>query len=202
MAEQPAYHLKGHLLGACSCDWGCPCSFEARPTQGFCEGNYAWHIEEGQYQGTLMAGSTFGMFVRFPGAPHEGNGTGLVLVDAAVPTERRAALESMIQSIPPFSIFCSLMSTFLGFRYVPFALHLDGIHSRLTIPNMLELQLTPMKNPVTGADELATLYKPTGFTSKTHELCATATYRLTAEGLAFDHSGKYGEFSPFEYTTA
>ena len=142
------------------------------------------------------------MFARFPGPAHEGNGTAVVLVDHKVPAERRAALESMIQSMPPFSIFCSLLSTFFGFRYVPFDLHLDGIHSRLTIPNILELQLTPMKNPVTGADELATLYKPTGLTSKTHELCATATYRLTAEGLTFDHSGKYGEFSPFEYPAA
>jgi hypothetical protein len=202
MAEQQPYYLKGHLLGACSCDWGCPCSFEARPTQGFCEGNYVWHIEEGQYQGTPMAGSTFGLFIRFPSAPHEGNGTGVVLVDETVPESRRSVLESMTQSMPPFSIFWSLLATFLGFRYVPFVLHLDGIHSRLTIPTMVDLQLTPMTNPVTGADELATLYKPTGFTSKTHELCATRTYRVTLDGLAYDHSGKYGEFSPFEYVPA
>ena len=202
MAEQRPYHLKGHLLAACNCDWGCPCSFESRPTQGFCEGNYAWHIEEGHYQGTPMAGSTFGMFVKFPGAPHEGNGLGVVLIDEQVPAERRAALETMIQQIPPFSIFHSLLSNFLGFRYVPFELRLAGIHSQLTIPGTLELRLTPMKNPVTGADELATLYKPTGFTSKQHELCATDTYRLTAEGISYDHSGKYGEFSPFEYTAA
>jgi len=202
MAEQQPYYLKGHLLGACSCDWGCPCSFEARPTQGFCEGNYVWHIEEGQYQGTPMAGSTFGLFIRFPSAPHEGNGTGVVLVDETLPEPRRPVLESMLQSIPPFSIFWSLLSTFLGFRYVSLALHLDGIHSRLTIPTMVDLQLTPMTNPVTGADELATLYKPTGFTSKTHELCATRTYRVTLDGLTYDHSGKYGEFSPFEYAPA
>jgi hypothetical protein len=202
MAEQQTYYLKGHLLGACSCDWGCPCSFEARPTQGFCEGNYAWHIEEGHYQGTPMAGSTFGLFIRFPRAPHEGNGTGIVLVDETLPEPRRPVLESMLQAIPPFSIFLSLLSTFLGFRYVPLALHLDGIHSWLTIPTMVDLQLTPMTNPVTGADELATLYKPTGFTSKTHELCATKTYRVTLDRLAYDHSGKYGEFSPFEYAPA
>jgi hypothetical protein len=202
MADQQPYYLKGHLLGACSCDWGCPCSFEARPTQGFCEGNYVWHIEEGHYQGTPMAGSTFGLFIRFPAAPHEGNGTGVVLVDETVPEPRRPVLESMLQSMPPFSIFWGLLSTFLGFRYVPLALHLDGIHSRLTIPTMVDLQLTPMTNPVTGADELATLYKPTGFTSKTHELCATRTYRVTLDGLAYDHSGKYGEFSPFEYAPA
>jgi len=125
-----------------------------------------------------------------------------VLVDETVPESRRPVLESMLQSIPPFSIFWGLLATFLGFRYVPFALHLDGIHSRLTIPTMVDLQLTPMTNPVTGADELATLYKPTGFTSKTHELCATSTYRVTLDGLAYDHSGKYGEFSPFAYAGA
>jgi len=108
----------------------------------------------------------------------------------------------MIQQIPPFSIFHSLLSTFLGFRYVPMTLQLDGIRSRLTIPGTVEWQLTPMKNPVTGEDEYATLIKPTGFTSKRQELCATATFRLTTEGITFDHSGQYGEFSPFEYSPA
>jgi hypothetical protein len=201
MAGQP-YRLKGHLLGACNCDWGCPCSFEARPTKGFCEGSYTWHVEEGHYQGTPLDGSTFSMFVQFPGAPHEGNGTGVVLVDEKVTADRRGTVEAMIQQIPPFSIFHSLLANFLGFRYVPMDLHFDGIHSRLTIPGTVELQLTPMKNPVTGEDEYATLLKPTGFTSKRQELCATATFRLTTEGITFDHSGQYGEFSPFEYTPA
>src|SRR5215467_10658409 len=85
MATPHTYSLKGHLLGACSCDWGCPCSFEARPTQGWCEGSYVWHVEEGHYNGIDMATSTFAMFIKFPRAPHEGNGTGVVLVDAQMP---------------------------------------------------------------------------------------------------------------------
>ena len=197
-----AYRLKGHLLGACNCDWGCPCSFEARPTNGFCEGSYIWHVEEGHFHGTPLNGSTFGVFIQFPGAPHEGNGKGVVLVDDKVPLDRRATVEAMIQQIPPFSIFHSLLSTFLGFRYMPMTLQLDGIRSRLTIPGTVEWQLTPMKNPVTGEDEYATLIKPTGFTSKRQELCATTTFRLTTGGITFDHSGQYGEFSPFEYSPA
>jgi len=161
-----------------------------------------WHVEEGHYHGTPLAGSNFAMFVNFPGAPHEGTGTGGILVDDHVPTDRRAAIEAMFPQIPPFSIFYNLLSEFLGFRYLPFALHLDGIHSRLTIPNTLEWQLTPLKNPVTGENEYAILHKPTGFTSKEQELCTTSTFRFTTEGMTFDHSGKYGEFSPFEYTPA
>ncbi|MCH8279957.1 MAG: DUF1326 domain-containing protein [Chloroflexi bacterium] len=42
-----SWSLKGHIIGACSCDWGCPCNFGARPTNGWCQGTYACHIEHG-----------------------------------------------------------------------------------------------------------------------------------------------------------
>jgi len=32
------WKLKGKVLVACNCDWGCPCNFNARPTTGKCEG--------------------------------------------------------------------------------------------------------------------------------------------------------------------
>jgi hypothetical protein len=50
MAEKISYHLKGVMLGACNCDWGCPCNFEAPPSKGFCEGGYLWHVQEGTYE--------------------------------------------------------------------------------------------------------------------------------------------------------
>ena len=45
------WSMQGTLLGACSCDWGCPCSFDAPPTRGFCEGGYVWHIDTGNFGG-------------------------------------------------------------------------------------------------------------------------------------------------------
>ncbi len=39
--------LKGNVLIACNCDWGCPCNFNARPSHGHCEGGWIWAIEEG-----------------------------------------------------------------------------------------------------------------------------------------------------------
>lgn len=198
--SQPAnYQLKGQLLGACNCDWGCPCNFEARPTYGKCEGTYVWHVESGHYNGATLDGSTFCQINCFPGAVHEGNGTLLVLVDERVPAERRPAIEALLVDIPPFGVFYDLSSNFLGFRYAPFNLHLDGLHSSLEVPGILELSLTPITNPVTGEVELATLEKPTGFTSKVQEMCSTAAHRLTAEGISFECPGKYGEFSLFDY---
>jgi hypothetical protein len=77
--------------------------------------------------------------------------------------------------------------------------HLDGIHSRVTIPGIYDLGLAPMTNPVTGEIELATLLKPTGFTSQQSELCTTSVHRFSTQGLSYEHPGRYGEFAPFEY---
>ena len=41
--------LKGTLMIACNCDYGCPCNVNGRPTTGKCEGGWTWHIESGSY---------------------------------------------------------------------------------------------------------------------------------------------------------
>jgi hypothetical protein len=39
------WRVKGTMLVACSCDYGCPCNFNTPPTTGDCEGGWTWHIE-------------------------------------------------------------------------------------------------------------------------------------------------------------
>jgi hypothetical protein len=137
-----------------------------------------------------------------PGPLHLGNVTSVYFIDERANAQQRQTLEEMLTGNPeimPFGIFKHLTSTFLGVHYVPFAVELNGTHSRVKIPGVLDYQLTPMKNPVTGEEEPATLLKPKGFTSTQQDLCSTAALRLTSQGLSFDHSGKYGEFSLFEY---
>jgi len=56
-----------------------------------------------------------------------------------------------------------------------------------------------MKNPVPGEPEDVQLIKPTGFTSKKSALDTSTHYRSTG-GLQHDHSGKYAESAPFEYS--
>jgi len=99
----------------------------------------------------------------------------------------------------PYGIFMSLTSNFLGVCHARVEAKFDGVRSRVRFDGVYEVELTPMKNPVTGEEEPATLMKPKGFTSKQQELCTTATMRLSGQGLAYEHPGKYGEYSPFEY---
>ena len=200
--QQVKYHLSGDLLGACSCDWGCPCNFEAPPTQGWCEGGYVWHVNEGVYGGVRLDGLNFAWFTHTPGPLHLGNVTSIYFVDERADAHQRQALEEMLTRDPdviPFSVFSSLTSNLLGVRYVPFEVHVDGLKSWVKVPGTLEFELAPMTNPVTGEDEPATLLKPKGFTSQLQELCSTSTLRLTTAELSYDHGGKYGEFCTFEY---
>jgi hypothetical protein len=161
-----------------------------------------WHIEQGHYGGVKLDGLRIGLSAQSPAAIHLGNVTLVILVDERADARQRQAIEVMVPTTPPFSIFHSLASTFLGFHYVPIEMQLDGIRSRVTVPGTLELALAPMINPVTGEEEPATLTKPKGFTAKLQELCATAVLRFSRAGLSYDHSGKYGEFCPFEYKSA
>ena len=75
------WSLKGSVLVACNCDWGCPCNFNARPTKGKCEGGWTWHVDRGRYADVPLDGLNFSVYVNWPGAIHEGNGEALILVD-------------------------------------------------------------------------------------------------------------------------
>ena len=201
MTQAKKYHLKGHLLGACKCAWGCPCNFEEPPSYGSCQGVYLWQVDSGQYKGVDLSGLIISEVSKFPEAIHLGNGTSVYLLDERADEEQRQAMESMVQNEAPFSVFIDLTTDFIGFRYVPFQVTIDGINSHASIPGKLDLHLVPMKNPVTGEDELATLNKPTGFTSQIQELCTTSAFTFEGDGLSVDFPGKYGEFCPFEYSS-
>jgi len=99
----------------------------------------------------------------------------------------------------PFAIFATVTETELDPIFAPFDVTIDGLSSTVSAPGALEVSLTTIKNPVTGVPEELTLVKPTGFTAKESQLGASEVYRSTG-GLKHDHSGKYGEFSAFEYS--
>ena len=196
MTRSENYHLKGRLLGA----WGCACSFEEPPSFGTCEGVYLWQVDSGHYDGVELDGLVISEVSEFPEAIHLGNGTSVYLVDERATEDQRQAIESMVRKEAPFSVFIDLTTQFMGFRSVRFQAMIDGINSHATIPGKLDMHLAPMKNPVTGEDELATLNKSTGFTSQTQELCTTSAFKFDREDLSVDFPGKYAEFCPFEYS--
>ena len=196
--------MRGTLLGACSCDWGCPCSFDAPPTRGFCEGGYLWHIEKGNFGSVPLDGVSLAWLAHSPGPLHKGNVTSLGVFDENANPAQRKALATLVEgkSGGPWVIFSAVTAHPLGPKFAPFQVETKALDSRVRIGDLYEVELGPILNPVTSEAEEIYLDKPTGFTSKRLTLGRSKVMRLKTEFnlLNYDHSGLYGEFSHFDYS--
>ena len=195
------WHIKGSMVGACNCDWGCPCNFDAPPTNGHCHGAYVWQVQEGQFGDVIIDGLCMSWVGEWPEAMHLGHGTAQIIIDQQADAGQRAALLSLLSGKfgGPFEILACVTEKVLDPIIAPFETVIDGLSSRVRIPDVLDLGLASINNPVTGDREELKLVKGTGFTSTDTDLGTTTVYRFTG-GFSHEHSGKYGEFANFEYS--
>ncbi|MBI1886583.1 MAG: DUF1326 domain-containing protein [Chloroflexi bacterium] len=196
------WRIKGEMVGACSCDWGCPCNFDARPTQGWCQGGYTWHIREGTFNGVDLSGLSFSSYGKFPGPIHEGNGIMQSIIDERASPAQREALRALLRGEAggPFEIFAAVSAEMHDPVVAPYEARFDKINSYVKAGDYLEVGVAPVKNPVTGDLEETTLLKPTGFTSTRSELGMSTVARVKLPAFQYDHSGKYAEYAEFEYS--
>lgn len=193
--------MKGILLGACNCDWGCPCSFNAPPTYGKCEGGYLWHIEHGDFGGLALSGLSVAWFAHSPGPLHECKVTSQRILDEkATPQQRDALLKVTAGKFGgPWAVFAAVTATWLDPLFAPFEVKSAELNSSARVGKYMEMALGPILNPVTQEIEHLYLDKPTGFTSTRAAIGRSLTFRVNA-GLQYEHSGKYAEFSHFSYS--
>ena len=194
------WRLRGQVLVACNCDWGCPCNFNARPTTGKCEGGWTWHIEEGSCDGTPLDGLSFSVYANWPGAIHEGNGEALILIDQRADTRQRAAIQELLggQVGGPWAILGWTWPKVHGPFDSTYELTFDGVNSRLKCGEYVDLEGGPIRNPVSGAEAHPAVTLPEGIIFKKGDLGATARFRVSS-GVQYDHSGQYMAVGPFEY---
>jgi hypothetical protein len=201
----PPWRMRGELVGACNCDWGCPCNFEASPTQGFCDGFYTIVVREGDFGGTTLDGIRFVMGGHAPGPIHEGDGTAILILDEAMTVEQRSAVERLWRGGgvgSPFDEFASVTTVWHEPMTAPIDVHLDGIRSTVQVGggDIYELALARVRNPLTMEEEIVHLEHPTGFTSKQTELGMSTVARFRTDVASYEHSGKYAEYAKIEYS--
>ena len=195
------WHLKGTVIVACNCDYGCPCTFHAPPTHGDCEGGWTWHVGEGRFGEAVLDGLNFSLFCDWPGAIHEGGGKATAFYDDRAGEAQAEAISTLLGGGVggPWGVIGSTYEIVDGPRAVAYELELADIASRLRIPGVLELELDTIKNPVSGEDAHPEVVLPEGLIFRHGLLGATKRYRLDA-GIAYDHSGRYSAVGPFEYS--
>jgi hypothetical protein len=164
------WRLEGEWLKNCTCAYGCPCDFNARPTQGHCDGFLGMRITKGHFEKVSLDGLSFFVAVHFPGPLHEGNGEIQPIIDERATPEQRDALFQIMSGKNSadgtlFHIVTLIVTKMHDPIFAPIKLEFekDGRRARLSIPGVLESDVEPIKNPVTGAPHRIRVVMPEGF---------------------------------------
>jgi hypothetical protein len=191
-----SWKLEGEWLKNCTCAWGCPCDFNARPTNGDCKGFLGMRITSGHFEGTSLDGLSFFVVVHFPGALHEGNGEAQAIVDARATPEQRDALFQIMSGKHSaegtlFHIFSLIVTKMHDpvFADITFDFDKEARTARLVAPGVLESSTSPIRNPVTGMPHRIRVVMPEGFEHLEGEI-ASADIRSTG-AIVFDSKGSH-----------
>ena len=197
------WELKGTVIVACNCDYGCPCNFNALPTKGKCEGTWTWHVERGTFGDISLDDLNFTVCVNWPGAIHEGNGEALILVDERADEAQRNAIETLVggDAGGPWGVLAWTWPTIHGPKPVAYDLHLDGVKTRVKAGDSYEVVSETIKNPLSGAEVHPGATLPEGIVFKEADFGSSTAFRVS-DGIAYEHPGKYTAVGPFEYSGA
>lgn len=163
--------IKGKEFVHCNCAYGCPCQFNALPTQGHCQAIAAIDIEQGHHDEIDLSGLRIGMIVAWPGPIHEGRGQVVPIVDERADSHQRDALlriMSGLDTVPGATFFQVFSTTFERvhdpvFAPIDLQVDIDGRSARLSVPDWIDARGEPIVNPVTGQQHRARITLPEGF---------------------------------------
>jgi hypothetical protein len=205
-ATTTSWRMAGEELGSCNCSWGCPCQFNANPTNGFCEAMVVCDVREGHFGEVSLAGVRFAVLLHFPGALHEGNGSLQLIVDETATADQREALAAITSGAHGgtlFQIFAAIAPDVREMLFLPITLESDRERrtGQARIPGIGELEAEPIKNPVTGEEHRARIVLPEGFEYKEAEVGNAVRVSVTsAAPLAFAHENTYAQFNAFDWS--
>jgi len=199
-ATVPRWRLKGKLVQACNCEYGCPCEFNAPPSHGHCHGTWTWHVEEGRFGDVDLAGVHFAASCKWPGAIHEGGGEALPILDDRMTPEQMAAVGTLLSGAAggPWGIIATTLSNVHEPKVVAWDYAFDGSETAMRAGDVMSMQLTPIRNPVTNEIFEATVVLPTGFTSKALNHATTSEY-FVRDGIDVAYPGKDAAWGDFAY---
>lgn len=190
------WSLEGEWLKNCNCAYGCPCDFNARPTNGHCDGFLGMRITKGHFEDVSLNGLSFFVTVHFPGPLHEGNGEIQPIIDERATAEQRDALFQIMSGKHSaegtiFHIVSLIVAKMHDPVFAPISLKFDkeARVARLSIPGVLESDVEPIKNPVTGVPHRISVVMPDGFEHREGEV---ASANISSKGaIKFETKGSH-----------
>jgi hypothetical protein len=185
----------------CSCDYGCPCQFNALPTRGHCYAVAGYQIHQGHFGDVRLDGLRAAAIWKFPAAVHLGNGTQQVIVDERADARQREALGKILsgeeteEMATVWWVFSAMSPNKLPpmYKVIDLEVDVERRHARLAIADLVETSGEPIRNPVTGAEHRVRIDLPHGFEFRLAEI-GSGISKITGP-MAFDLNKTYGQFA-------
>ena len=192
--------VEGIEFGNCNCDYGCPCQFELRPSQGNCRGFGAARIDRGHFGDVRLDGLNAVVTYAWPGAVNEGNGAMQAIIDERADERQRHALKTILhggetqEAMTHWWVFHAMSSTIHETLYRPINLEadVDERTARIAIPGVLEATGRPITSPVTGKPHRIRIDLTDGMEFEIAEIASASTKGTGA--IALDLKDSYGQF--------
>lgn len=199
------WRLKGQWLKNCNCDFGCPCDFDAPPTNGDCVGIMAMKILEGHHGKVRLDGLCFVLVLSFPGPLHEGDGIMQTVIDEDAGVAQREALRAILSGAEaePGTLF-NILNTFVRtahgpvFAHIDFDFNLDARTAYVIVPGIIESKSQPILNRVTSAARRIRVQFADGIEYLEGEVANAATRGLGK--IRFDIEAGHGTLALVERT--
>lgn len=196
-----SWDIRGPEFSNCNCAWGCPCQFNAPPTDGTCKAVFGMRIDEGHFGGTRLDGLCWAATLSWPGAIHMGNGACQFVIDERANDAQRHGLGEIVHGretlagVTHFQVFASTMSHVHDPLFLPieFEANVDECRARLVVPGVIESVGMPMKSPFGDKDHRVRVSLRDGFDYSEAEFGSGSTKTMGVMKMEFQES--YGQFA-------
>lgn len=193
-----SWKVSGSYFESCNCEAACPCVFLSPPTTGACTAIIAWHIEDGEHEGTKLDDLNVALAVNTPGHMMEGNWQAAVYLDDRATEEQGAALGAIFSGAAGGhpAVLAGLIGDVLGVASAPMDFTVDGPSRALTIGDVADVKITAIAGQ--GGAEVTVGNHPLCVAPGHDAVTARSEHlRFTDHGFEWELSERNGFFSPF-----
>ena len=202
------WSIEGPHLVNCNCAYGCPCQYSALPTDGTCKAAVAWRVDRGHFGSTRLDGLLAVNLYSWPGPIHQGKGQMQSIIDERADEAQRAALVGIMRGegadpgstmLQIYSAMCSTIHAPV-FRAIEMELDMEKRMARIRVPGIVDTQVEPLRNQVTGAEQRARIDLPMG---KEFRIAEVASGTTRASGIVeLDFARSHAHFAQSRLTSA
>lgn len=177
------WNIQAEELVNCNCEYGCPCQFSVRPSDGHCDAVVVFDIEKGHYGDVKLDGLRAAGVYHWPGAIHEGQGEMQLIIGEGATAEQRAALEAVMtgQDTDEMATMWFVFSTMCPTKHetLTASIELDWDRESRTgnakVGDIFEIDVKPIPNAVTGEPHRISIQLPFGFEFRHAEMASGRT---------------------------